>query len=77
MGIHIECYDAYGWTDRYWVDNFGFEGGTVWSKFHCTSNANLIGMSGARFMVVFLSDNYVENSRGHEIGELTIWYDPP
>lgn len=77
MGSYIACYDAVGWTSRYWVDNFGFVGGTVWSEFHCTSNANLIGMSGARFMVVFLSDNYVENSRGHEIAELTIWYDPP
>jgi hypothetical protein len=77
LGAYIGCGQATGWTNRYWLGTFGSAGGTVWSKFHCTSNANLIGMSNARFMVVFLSDSYVANHRGHEISGLTIWYDPP
>ena len=77
MGVYIDCLDPVGWSNRYWVGHFGEVGGSVWSKFHCTSAANLIGMSNARFMVVFLSDAYVEGKRGQEISELIVWYDPP
>jgi len=77
LGAYIGCTQVTGWANRYWLGSFGSVGGTVWSKFHCTGSANLIGMSNARFMVVFLSDSYVEHHRGHEISDLIIWYDPP
>ncbi len=77
MGTYISCEDVTGWESRYWRGGMGSPGNWVWSQFHCGSSANLIGMTGAKFMAVFLSDVYVESSAGHEISELLIWYDPP